>query len=169
MVLVHGKGGALWEADCDNNSLEKWGIDIAPIRSDAPQGPPPSRGGRGGLTDQGYTTTSAGSQGGPRQGCGDGEEVTRAASAQRRRDARSVSWRDRPWGVSDGGREGSRVGPYALRSLSRRGSGPARGGSGPLRHGARWAMGHPSTSVSSGAHAFTPRLCANSTRTSRCV
>jgi hypothetical protein len=37
------------------------------------------------------------------------------------------------------------------------------------RHGLGVVMGHASTSVSSGAHAFTPRPCANSTRTSRCV
>jgi hypothetical protein len=108
-----------------------------------PTGGPPPRGRRGGGRDLPIRDTI------PRvqvlnaargKGAGGGEALTSAESAQQTCDARSVSRRYRPRGVSDGGRDGSGVGHYAMRSLSQRGSSPARAGSCPLRHGTRWAM-----------------------------
>jgi hypothetical protein len=138
MGLVHGKWGALWEEDCDKNSLNTWGIDTT-------TGPPTPTGGhlQGGWGDMPIRDTIRRVQvlkAARGRRAGDGEGWTSAASAQQTRDARSVSRRDRPWGVSDGGREGSGVGHYALRALEERWSGPARACSAMLLHGTRWAM-----------------------------
>jgi hypothetical protein len=56
------------------------------------RGPPPP-GGVGGYADQGYTTTSAGSQGGPRQGCGrwGGVDERRVGPADVRRSVRRAA------------------------------------------------------------------------------
>jgi hypothetical protein len=88
-------------------------------------------------------------------GTGDGEEVTSAESASQICHARSGSRRDGPWGFSNGGRDGP--GSASCRQAR------SRGGH-ELRAGVVWAIDHPSTSASSGAHALTPRPCALSTR-----
>jgi hypothetical protein len=174
---LSGKGTATTICSTNGESTLHHSRATHPHRGPSPQG---AKGGWGGSTDQGYHTTSAGSQDGPRQGCGrwgGGDEhcvgpadvrysVSLAAIPTAGRQRRRTRWKRgralcHEVTLTAGVQPCScMIVPPAPRHAI--GHGRRRA----FRDGLGAVMGHPSISMSSGAHVFTPRPCALSTRIS---